>query len=330
MDYSALAGAKIFITGATGLIGRTLVRSLLCRKDVKDPIEVVAWVRNEEKAHRVFADLPQRHLHWITGDMCDLPCKNIGVDYIVHCAGPTASKEFVVHPTEVIMQTVTGAQKVLEFARKSNVKSMVYLSTMEIYGTPHSDAKIEENCASNLDTMQVRSSYPESKRLCENLCVAYAAEYGVPVKVARLTQTFGEGVEYHDARLFAELARCVIEHRDIVLHTKGETKRNYLYTGDAAEAILTVLLYGTTGEAYNVANENTYCSVYELACKVADTLGKGIKVRVEESENVSDWGYAPVLKMNLSAQKLSALGFRAQTDLLTAFEKMISDMKANR
>ena len=118
--------------------------------------------------------------------------------------------------------------------------------------------------------MNVRSSYPESKRLCESLCSAYASEYGVPAKVVRLTQTFGVGVSYNDGRVFAEFARCAIEGRDIVLKTKGQTKRNYIDIDDAVNAIFTVLLKGVAGEAYNVANEDTYCSIYEMANMVAE------------------------------------------------------------
>lgn len=130
--------------------------------------------------------------------------------------------------------------------------------------------------------MSVRACYPESKRMCENLCACYMKEYGVPVNIVRLTQTFGPGVEYDDGRIFAELARCVIEKRDIVLHTKGETKRNYLFTKDAVNAIITVLLHGENGQAYNAANEETYCSILEMANMVAKKCGKGdIKVKIE-------------------------------------------------
>ena len=76
-------------------------------------------------------------------------------------------------------------------------------------------------------------------------------------------------MEYNDGRVFADFARCVIEKRDIILKTKGETKRSYLYTEDAVCAILTVMLNGESGQAYNVANEETYCSIYEMAQLVA-------------------------------------------------------------
>ncbi|MDE6605756.1 MAG: NAD(P)-dependent oxidoreductase [Clostridia bacterium] len=323
-DFSIFGGKRVLITGATGLIGRSLTRKLL-----QYGAKVIAMVRNEEKAHSTFSDIDNGNIEYLVMDVTTAETINLNADYIIHGASITSSKAFVEEPVDVIMGAVIGTKNLLEIARVNNVKSFVYLSSMEIYGAPSDDAKILENNASNLNTMTPRSGYPESKRLSECLCASYAAQYGVPAKVVRLTQTFGEGVVYQDSRVFAEFARCVLEQKDIVLKTKGETKRNYLYTEDAAEAILTVLLYGVVGEAYNAANEDTYCSIYEMAQIVANRFGQGkVKVRVEEENDISRFGFAPTLKMNLDCSKLSALGWQAQVGLETAFERMIKYMES--
>lgn len=330
MDLSKFEGSKILITGAGGLIGKYIVKQLV-RHQGERPIEVYALVRNKEKAQSVFSKLPQEKIHYLVNDVCRLAPENLGVNYIIHGASKTASKEFVNEPVEVILNSVYGTKNLLEFARVNPIKGFVYLSTMEVYGAPVTEDKITEDCATNIDTMSVRSSYPESKRLCENLCTAYAAEYGIPAKVVRLTQTFGEGVEYSDGRVFAEFARCIIEGKNIVLKTKGETKRNYLDVHDAANAILTVLTDGAPGEAYNAANEGTYCSVYEMAEMVAKEFGGGrVKVIIEEIENVEKLGYAKTLKMNLSSKKLRGLGWEPENSLKTIYAKMIEYMKNNR
>lgn len=328
MDLSIFEGSKILITGASGLIGQALVKKLILHKGA-NPIEVYALVRNEEKARAVFSGLPQERLHYTVCDVRRLKPENSGINYIVHGASKTASKDFVSEPVEVILNSVDGTENLLEFARVNPVKGFVYLSTMEVYGAPSTNEKIFENYASTVDTMSVRSSYPESKRLCESLCSAYASEYGVPAKVVRLTQTFGEGVDYNDGRVFAEFARCVIEGKDIVLKTKGETKRNYIDVQDAVNAILTVLAKGAAGEAYNAANEETYCSIREMADLVAKEFGCGkVKVRVEEAD-VAKLGYAPTLKMNLSTAKLQKLGWKPESPLKIIYAKMIEYMKKN-
>jgi nucleoside-diphosphate-sugar epimerase len=328
-DYSFLEGKKILVTGATGLIGKAIISELLLHGGIK-PVKVVALVRDEIKARRRFADLPVENLEYLVTDICDLQATDMGVDYIIHGANHTASKSFVEQPVDVILCAIKGTQNILNFAKANNVRSAVYLSTMEVYGFPQTEDKIYENSPAFLDSTSVRSSYPESKRLCENMCAAYCSQYNVSVKIVRLTQTFGEGVSYDDKRVFAEFARCAIENKDIVLKTKGETKRNYLYVNDAVKAILTVLEKGEVGHAYNAANEQTYCSIYEMAQMVAEDICRGgIKVRIE-SDEAADNGYAPVLKMNLSAEKLKNLGWTPSANLRTAFEKLIAYMKNNR
>jgi nucleoside-diphosphate-sugar epimerase len=145
-----------------------------------------------------------------------------------------------------------------------------------------------------------------------------------------LTQTFGPGVRYNDGRVFAEFARCAIEGRDIVLHTKGETKRSYLYTEDAVNAILTVLINGGVGEAYNAANEETYCSIYEMAELVATKCAYGkIQVKIEE-EDTSTFGFAPTLHLNLDTGKLQKLGWVPQTTLIDMYYQLISSMNKEK
>ncbi len=326
MDYSVFKDKRILITGATGLIGKALTRKLL-----QCGAKIIALVRDEKRARAIFADISDEGIEYLESDVTTVQAVDVGADYIIHGASITSSRAFINEPAEVIKCSVKGAENLLEFARVNKVKGFVYLSTMEVYGAPDGDEKIAETHASNLNTMSPRSGYPESKRLCECLCASYAAQYAVPAKVVRLTQTFGPGVCYQDTRVFAEFARCILEKRDIILKTKGETKRNYLFTEDAAEAILTVLAKGKVGEAYNAANEDTYCSIYQMAQLVADRFGQGkVKVMIEECGDVSHLGYAPVLKMNLDCSKLKALGWRPKTGLEKAFESMIDHMKTVR
>lgn len=313
--FEELMSKTVMVTGATGLIGQALVRRLLSLDCL-----VVAVVRNIEKAKTLFGK--DRKISYIISDVTELDVKEHDVNYIVHAASNTSSKAFINDPVGVINTSIEGTRRTLEIARLSNVKGYVYLSSMEVYGTPTTDEKIDEQHGSNLNTMAPRSAYPESKRMCENLCAAYASQYGVPAKVARLSQTFGPGVQYNDGRVFAEFARCVIENRNIILRTKGETKRSYLYTEDAVDAILTILLNGTIGEAYNVTNEETYCSIYEMAQMVANQCAaEKIKVVIKE-EDISKYGYAPTLHMNLDTKKIRNCGWNPKY----SFDDMIRNM----
>lgn len=312
---------RILVTGATGLIGQWLVKRI-----INDGNSVVALVRDKEKAIALFGEESNK-LSYFIGDVTNITPKKYDVDFIIHGASQTSSKAFINQPVETIMTAINGTKNLLEIARLSDVKGFVYLSSMEVYGTPSTDEKIDETYSTNLDPMKVRSCYPESKRMCESICSSYSSEYGVPAKIVRLTQTFGPGVKYNDGRVFAEFARCAIEGRNIVLKTKGETKRNYLYTDDAVNAILTVLYNGVSGEAYNAANESTYCSIYEMASLVAEKFGNGKTSVVIEETKAEKFGYAPTLHMNLDTTKLRNLGWQPKVNLENMYGMMIQNME---
>lgn len=144
------------------------------------------------------------------------------VDYIFHCASVTASKVMINNPVETLLTSIDGTKNVLNFARESSCKSVVYVSSMEMYGSfAEANNNVTETELGYINPLAVRSNYPESKRLCENMCVAFWSEYGVPVKIARLSQTFGAGILSGENRVFAQFARSAIEGKDIVLHTRG-------------------------------------------------------------------------------------------------------------
>ena len=326
VDFTLFEGKKILITGATGLIGTAVILSMLeWNKTAKEKIRITAVIRNVEKAKELFDGYDDSVMEYLVSDVCDVKSSDLGIDYVIHGASSTSSKAFVSTPVEIVKTAVLGTMNLLEFAKLNKVKGFVYLSSMEVYGTPMTEDKIDESRALTQNVLDVRACYPESKCMCENLCISYASEYGVPTKIVRLTQTFGPGVRYNDGRVFAEFARCVIESRDIVLKTKGETKRNYLYLADAVTAILTVLLDGETANAYNAANEDTYCSIYDMACAVA-RLNSRIKVVIEEGNDIGKLGYNPTMKMNLSSEKLRRLGWKSAYGLMDMYQRMIDSM----
>lgn len=329
IPWRKLKGKTIFITGGTGLIGSTLINALLfANKKWALDLCVLALVRDQEKATKIFSSQLQENLplQFVVGDVENLPKIDQSIDYVIHGASPTASAFFVEHPVETIHMSVRGTSNGLELAKDKKVTGFVYLSSMEVYGAPLSDQVIDETQGTTLDTMVVRSCYPEAKRLCESLCASYAQEYHVPACSVRLAQTFGPGVAKNDQRVFAEFARCVIDGTDIVLQTKGTSKRCYLYTADAVTAILTVLLSGKRGEAYNAANPKTYCSIVEMAKIVATNLTKGniiIKYNIDENNGKK---FPPPHHLNLGISKLGSLGWNPTKGLLDMYSRMIMGM----
>ncbi len=330
IPWENLANKTIMITGATGLIGTSFVNALIyADKNKKLNLKIYALVRNKERAEQIFQHQLKDSdvLSFIIGDVESIPDITENIDYIIHAASPTASSYFIEKPVETIKTAVLGTLNILELAKQKNIAGMVYLSSMEIYGSPKTEDSLKEENVGYIDPLVVRNCYPEAKRQCESLCATYAAEYNIPVVSVRLAQTFGPGVEPNDSRVFAEFARCVMNHTDIVLLTTGTSKRCYLYTMDAVSAILTALLKGEPGKAYNAANQQTYCSIYEMAQEICAKLGNNlIKVKIELNEKESK-KFSPPHFYNLDTTAIRHLGWIPTTDLMNMYERMIAAMQ---
>lgn len=321
LPYEKLKGSTVLVTGATGLIGVSVIRSLL----TIGKINVLAFVRNIEKAKSI---LPfNQNLNFIVGDIANNIICEEPIDFIFHCASVTSSKEMVEKPVETLITSIEGTRNVLELAKDKHSKSVVYISSMEMYGSFDGiDHDVKEDDLGYINPLKVRSNYPESKRLCENMCIAYMTEYGVPVKIARLAQTFGAGILPSENRVFAQFARSALKGEDIVLHTKGLSEGNYCYTRDCVTGLFTILLKGKDGEAYNVSNPNSHITITGMANMVATKIAGGnIKVVYDIPES-NAFGYAADTKMKLNSDKLQSLGWVPSVDLEEAYRRMIEDM----
>ena len=322
------------ITGGTGLIGSTIIKGLLESNRLYNAnITVIAAARNKEKLLSILDEYAaDKNLIVILGDIRNKIEYKGTVDYIIHTASVTSSAAMVETPVEVIKTTVLGTINVLDFAVEHNVKSTVFLSSLEVYGVIDGrETGISERDLGYIDISSARSSYSEGKRISENICVAYAKEYGQNVKIARLAQTVGSQVSDSDQRLFVQLAKCVIDNKDVVFHTAGETARNYCYITDAISAILLLLVKGTSGEAYNVANEQTYISAKGLAEMVCSTIaGNKIKLLFDMPKDVSKFGYAPPSKVNMDCSKIRKIGWTPKVNLEDMYLRLIRGMSNNQ
>lgn len=326
INWNYLKNKTVMVTGATGLIGSQIVKALLyANETLNTRIKIVAVIRNRSKAKKIFGTAK---LDYICQDIANaLKCKR-KVDFIIHTANSTSSSSFVEKPVETIDSIVQGTKNILDFARKVESKSIVYLSSMEVYGEIPLDRlePLLEKDYGYVDISKPRSSYQEGKRAAECLCVAYASEYNVPVKIARLSQTIGAGVDYNDNRVFAMFARNIVEKKDIVLKTKGETVRSYCYITDAVVAILKLLEQGIAGEAYNVANPETTCSIKDMAEMLCNKYKNSKLVFKLEQDNK----YLGTLRYYLDTSKIEALSWKAKISLEEMFERLIKSFYSRK
>lgn len=329
LPWSDLQDATVLVTGATGLIGSILVRALRAASNRRGLNLYILGIGRDKAKIAQLSDAYGADFVIAADIRKPFSCEALSgrIDYIFHCAAITKSADMVVKPVDVITTAVDGVENALDLAKNSGCRGFVYLSSMEVYGQTELD-EVRETDLGHVDLFSPRSSYPESKRLCENLCIAYAVQHGVPVKIARLAQTFGAGTPRDDTRIFAQFARNALNGDDIVLHTQGKSRGNYSSTVDTISALLQILLKGNRCEAYNVANPKASVTIREMAQIVAgEVCGGKIGVVVEVPINFTACGYAPNIGYRLNVEKLSKLGWQPKYGLADMYRRMIADWR---
>lgn len=335
LPFEKYKKCTFLVTGATGLIGSLLIKNLLYINQLyRLDIKIKGMVRNFNKAKKIYENYSNcKELSFVIQDI-SMPFEPVEgeIDFIIHTAAITTSKYMVDFPVETIKTSVIGTASILELAKEKKIKGMVYVSSMEMYGNVGDIGHaVTEKELGYINISSIRSGYPEGKRLCECLCNAYAKQYDMCIVSARLAQTFGAGILPNENRVFAQFARSVIKGTDIVLHTKGLSEGNYVYTADAVCAILLLLTEGTSGEAYNVSNEESHTTIAEMAKLVAEKIAQNkIKVIYDIPENFESIGYAPDVKLYLSSEKLRKLGWKATVGIEESYKNMILYIKEMR
>ena len=328
-DFSEIFDTSILITGATGLIGSQLVKLFICLNRTKNAgITIYALIRDDNKAKKVFNAVYNK-VNFITGDIKSLPLIDENIDYIIHGASITSSRTFIEKPVETIDTAFIGTRAILEFAKSKKIKGFVYLSSMEVFGITESQ-EVKENDYGYIDILNPRSSYSESKRMCECLCACYASEYKLPVKIARLVQVLGSGFDYNDTRVGAYFARSVIEKKNIILKTEGMTRRPCIYIRDAITGIFTVLFKGNNGQAYSIANTATTATIREIAEMIVEKIANNTIKLIFDINNPAEYAPNLNLNLNLNLNRINSLGWKAEIGLEEAYRRMIESMRERK
>lgn len=269
LPWDRLKNASILITGATGMLPSYVALALLWYREQhpESGISITVLVRNLESARKRFTKYwDQGYFRVTQADVCQSILTSAKFDYIIHGASPADPRKFATDPTGVFLANILGTYHVLELARRSSSRGVLFMSSGEIYGhLPATLERVQEDVYGTLDHLAIRSCYAEGKRAGETLCALYANQYQLPVKIVRISHTFGPTMDIdHDSRVFAEFVKCVIDRQNIQMKSDGSAVRPFCYLSDAMEAMLLVLLLGESGQAYNLCGDEYY-SVLELA-----------------------------------------------------------------
>lgn len=283
-----LAGTTLLVTGGSGLLCSYFVDTVAALNDAGLTPKCQMLVIDNLKT-----GLPSR-LAYLSGrpdvtliqhdvsQPLPLPSQ---VDWIIHGAGIASPTFYRRYPLATIDVNVTGTRLMLDLARRSQAKSMLYLSTSEIYGDPDPKAiPTPETYRGFVSCTGPRACYDESKRLAETLCVTYFNEYHTPVKWVRPFNVYGPGQRLDDRRVIPDLMTAALERKPIVLYSDGRATRTFCYIRDVIRACWHVLLSNADGEAFNVGNDQGEISMLGLAQLVREVAGPPeIEIRHETS-----------------------------------------------
>lgn len=306
LPWEQLEGRSVLVVGATGLIGGCLVDVLMARRPLN--FHVFAAGRNETAARQRFAPyLDNGRFSFIRLDVTSEIRLDTQFDYIVDAASGASPQLYSTDPVGIMRANFCGVDNLLSYGERHGMRRFVYVSSGEIYGEGDG-RKFTEDYLGYIDGTSVRACYPSSKRAAETLCVCHAAQYGVSVSIARPCHVYGPHFSAADRRVYAQFIRNVVRGEDIVMKSTGEQFRSWCYVVDCCEALLYILLKGSDGEAYNIADDTSDITIRQLADMVA-AMGDR-RVVMEVPEETERKGYSVIRKAVFDTSKIESLGWR--------------------
>lgn len=311
--WDCLKGSSLLVSGATGMIGSLLTDAVLFKNETEGfGCKVIALGRNAEKAKRRFGycwDSPLFQFVECDVNRAETMPSDIRADYVLHLASNTHPVAYATDPIGTITANIIGTQNMLDLAVRCNARRFLFASSNEIYGENRGDTELfDESYCGYIDCNTLRAGYPESKRCGEALCQAYKKQKGMDVVIARLTRSFGPTLQLTDTKALTQFLKNGLNKEDIVLKSDGSQYYSYTYAADAVTGLLTVLLKGENGEAYNVADQSCDIRLRDLAKTIADICGT--KVIFDLPNETEAAGFSKATKARLDGSKLKALGWR--------------------
>lgn len=314
-ELNQLSGKTILVTGASGLICSAIVDLLIRYNETMHAgINIKAAGRSVEKLKNRFCPFSDEpYLKCVFFDAAKAENEfNLAADYIIHGASNASPDRIVKEPVETMMSNFWGLKNLLDQAKVSRTKRVLFISSSEVYGNKENNLPFHESEYGFIDLLNSRNSYSVGKRAAETLCASYRDEYGVDSVIVRPGHVYGPTAAETDQRVSSNWAYAAARGVDIVMKSDGSQIRSYCYCLDCASAILKVLLTGESGLAYNIANPESVISIKELALFLSQTAG--VKLISEHPTENEKKGFNPMRNSSLDVSSLTNLGWRGLFD----------------
>ena len=323
---------KILITGGAGFIGHHIIRKLLLSTNSNIiSLDRLDYSGSYNRINQIISENKnwQKRLkiiwHDLKAEINPMIKKQIGnPDIVLHVAAASHVDRSIKDPMSFVLDNVVGTTNILEFAKNNKkIKKFLYFSTDEVFGPAPKNIKFKED-----DRYKSGNPYAASKAGGEEMCVAYANTYKLPVIITHTMNVFGE--RQHPEKFIPKIIKSLINKKSITIHSnKNRTlpgSRFYIHAGDVAEAIIFLLGKGKIGEKYNVVGKKEINNL-ELAKIIAKHLNKKLiykMVDFHSSRPGHDLRYA------LDGKKLKKLGWEPKKDVVKRIKQTVDWTINNR
>lgn len=256
---------RILVTGGAGFLG-----SHLCERLLGSDVDVLCVDNYFSSTKRNIAHLlDQSNFEAIRHDVT-FPLY-IEVDEIYNLACPASPVHYQFDPVQTTKTSVHGAINMLGLAKRVKAR-ILQASTSEVYGDPEVHPQTEDYLG-RVNCIGLRSCYDEGKRCAETLFFDYYRQHKLPIKVARIFNTYGPRMHPNDGRVVSNFIVQALKGEPITIYGDGSQTRSFCYVDDQIEAL--VQLMGSADDftgPVNIGNPAEF-SVRELAEKIIDLTG---------------------------------------------------------
>lgn len=276
----SLKSKRLFLTGGTGLFGKWLLTALEGRVG-----EIVLLSRDPEGFKNTFPLARSMGVNFIHGDVRSFEYPNGDFDYCIHGATPVPSQNLTIsEKLEMESVIVDGTKRVLEFARFSDVKRLLYISSGAVYGVQPPELECIQECF----PCSPVSVYGKGKLRAEEFCL----ESGLDCVIARCFSFVGPHMPLDANFAIGNFIGNCLRNEPILIKGSGKSRRSYMYSKDLAEWLLQIMLIGKRGELYNVGSADSL-SIEELAYLVRECAGTKQNICIMNKNETPECNYVP-------------------------------------
>src|SRR5215510_12341993 len=259
----ALTERRVLVTGGAGFIGSHLCERLLERGDEVLCVDNLYTGTRRNVQHLLSNPLFELMRH----DVC-FPLY-VEVDEIFNLACPASPIHYQFDPVQTTKTSVHGAINMLGVAKRVKAR-ILQASTSEIYGDPAEHPQTEDYWG-NVNPIGPRSCYDEGKRCAETLFFDYRRQHNLPIKVARIFNTYGPRMHPNDGRVVSNFIVQALSNKPLTIYGDGSQTRSFCYASDEVDGIYRLFMNGDSNPT-NIGNPDEY-TVKQLAELVVELTG---------------------------------------------------------